>query len=497
MTPASVASLAEQIARYYDDPLGYVQDVFPWGEPRTVLENATGPDTWQTEALRQIGEEVRARNFDGHTATSPIRFCRSSGHDIGKTTFAAWLVNWIKDTRPDSIGTVTANTFSQLQTKTWAAIQKWAKLAITRDWWEIGASSLYSRQPDKKETWRVDCQSCAEENSEAFAGQHAIYSTSYYIFDEASAIPDEIWRVAEGGLVDGEPMLFAFGNPTRNSGMFYECNFGSKRHRWNHGSIDSRTSAISNKQTIEEWLEDYGEDSDFFRVRVRGVPPNASENQLIPRDLVEGAQKRPGVALDDDPLVCGVDGPDGGSAWFVVRFRRGIDARSIPPIRIPGSRIDRPQMIAQLAALLAERDPRKRIAAMFVDSAFGSPIVERLHVLGHNQVHEVNFGNTKTPDPHYHNMRSYMWGKQMKDWLGRGCIDRNDTKLGIDLMAPGWHLNNRDQLLLESKADMMKRGQPSADDGDALALTFAQTVAPVIRTPAPRPQPKGPHAWMG
>jgi len=74
-----------------------------------------------------------------------------------------------------------------------------------------------------------------------------------------------------------------------------------------------------------------------------------------------------------------------------------------------------------------------------------------------------------------------MWGKQMKDWLGRGCIDKSDHKLAIDLMAPGWHLNNRDQLLLESKADMMKRGQPSPDDGDALALTFARTVAPEVK----------------
>ena len=32
--------------------------------------------------------------------------------------------------------------------------------------------------------------------------------------------------------------------------------------------------------------------------------------------------------------------------------------------------------------------------------------------------------------------------------------------------------------VLESKADMQKRGQASPDDGDALALTFAQPVAP-------------------
>jgi hypothetical protein len=38
---------------------------------------------------------------------------------------------------------------------------------------------------------------------------------------------------------------------------------------------------------------------------------------------------------------------------------------------------------------------------------------------------------------------------------------------------------NRSNLpVLESKADMQKRGQASPDDGDALALTFAQPGAP-------------------
>jgi len=133
--------------------------------------------------------------------------------------------------------------------------------------------------------------------------------------------------------------------------------------------------------------------------------------------------------------------------------------------------------------LLSDQSREKRIAMMFVDSAFGAPIVERLHTLGFENVVEVNFASVKTPDVHFHNMRSYMRGKQMKEWLARGSIDPSDQKLAIDLMAPGWHLNNRDQLLLESKADMQKRGQPSPDDGDALALTFAQPVGPELSRP--------------
>jgi phage terminase large subunit len=50
--------------------------------------------------------------------------------------------------------------------------------------------------------------------------------------------------------------------------------------------------------------------------------------------------------------------------------------------------------------------------------------------------------------------------------------------MATDLAGPGYHINRSNLLVLESKADMQKRGQASPDDGDALALTFAQEVAP-------------------
>jgi hypothetical protein len=53
-----------------------------------------------------------------------------------------------------------------------------------------------------------------------------------------------------------------------------------------------------------------------------------------------------------------------------------------------------------------------------------------------------------------------------------------DERMAMDLAGPGYHINKSNLLVLESKADMQKRGQASPDDGDALALTFAQPVEP-------------------
>jgi hypothetical protein len=274
-------------------------------------------------------------------------------------------------------------------------------------------------------------------------------------------------------------MIFAFGNPTRNSGRFYQTCFGDRRHRWNYGSIDSRDSAISNKRTIQEWMEDYGEDSDFFRVRVKGLPPNQDESQFIGKSLVQQAGRNQVQVLEDEPLVCGFDVSGGGSAWNIIRFRRGLDARPgalVPaPIRIPGAQADRPALIARAAQVLRDHHPARRVSAMFVDSAFGAAIVERLHVLGFDQAVEVNFGG-RSPDPHQENMRAFMW-HNLREWLTRGSVDPHDVKLEINLTSPGWHLNKQNKLVLESKQEMQQRGVPSPDDGDALALTFAAPVA--------------------
>ena len=50
--------------------------------------------------------------------------------------------------------------------------------------------------------------------------------------------------------------------------------------------------------------------------------------------------------------------------------------------------------------------------------------------------------------------------------------------MAADLASPGYPINRSNLLVLESKADVQKRGHASPDDGDALALTFAQPVAP-------------------
>ena len=496
--------LAEAVAEYYADPLGYVRFAFPWGEADGPLATYREPRTWQCEVLEWLGGEITDRAFDGITPVLPIRGAVSSGHGAGKGALTGMLVNFIMSTRSDAKGTITANTSTQLDDKTWAAILWWHKLSITARWFHYNTQILY--RIGRRESWRVTPQTCAPENSEAFAGQHSERSTSFYINDEDSNVPDVIHEVQEGGLAKGEPMYFLFGNPTRRSGKFFSAVFGDARHRWRSWVLDVRHVEGHNAALVAQHLEDCqgNEDHDFFRVRVRGLPPNASDAQFIEHSRVLGAQRRKVEVLDDEPLVAGADLAWGGSDANVIRFRRGRDARSIPAIRIPGALTADPAVLTnRLADVLTTAYDGRRVAMLFLDSAgIAGPVAARLRALGHRNLLEVNFG-ADSPDEHRRYYRDHMWA-EMKDWLATSAIDQS-AQLERDLEAPGVRSDRKQRLWLESKDDMKRRGEKSPDEGDALALTFAMKVVPPKPSKAKPPRQRfagrsaqgARYGWMG
>jgi hypothetical protein len=80
--------IARVLSETYDSPLDFVELAYPWGEPGELAAFA-GPDRWQREFLKDLGDQVRERGFNGVHAVSPIRMAIASGHGIGKSTLVA------------------------------------------------------------------------------------------------------------------------------------------------------------------------------------------------------------------------------------------------------------------------------------------------------------------------------------------------------------------------------------------------------------------------
>lgn len=463
------------------DPVKFITTAYPWGVQGTELSRFKGPRQWQLEQAIRIRDSLQANPFE------LILEATGSGHGIGKSAEMSMLAQWALMTFPETRGVITANTEPQLRTKTWPELGKWYGYLPPelRYMFVYESTSLHIRDPapEKEKLWRIDAVTWSEHNTEAFAGLHNEGKRIFLGMDEASAIADVVWEVAEGALTDEntEMMWIAKGNPTRTTGRFVQC-WGRFKHRWHTSNIDSRTVEGTNKTQLQKWVDDYGEDSDFVRVRVRGLPPKAASAQFIDSDLASIAMKREAYSGIRDPLIMGIDVARGGNDNFVISYRRGMDARTIPWVVIPGSEArDSEKLIAKICDLATTTDQLRRPDAIFVDeTGLGGPIVDRLRRLLGDQfmVMGVQFSAT-SPNSSLANMRTYIWW-QMREALKLGLCIPNDLTLEMELTAPEVYHDKKDRFILESKDDMKERvpdlGSP--DRADALAVTFAYNVQP-------------------
>lgn len=468
------AELIDFIAGFYHDPLGFVLAAFDWGKGE--LSDFDGPDQWQIDTLNAIGEKLKAGEI---TVQEAIQIAIASGHGIGKSALVSWIILWAISTYEDTKGVVTANTENQLKTKTWAELAKWYRLCITKHWFELTATAIFSRDPNHEKTWRVDMVPWSERNTEAFAGLHNKGKRILLIFDEASAINDLIWEVSEGALTDSNTEIIwcCFGNPTQNIGRFREC-FGKFRHRWITRQIDSRTVKMTNKAQLQKWVDDYGEDSDFVRVRVRGVFPSASSNALIGPEEVEAAMKRHYSAdkYEFAGKVLGVDVARQGDDSSVIIKRQGLAAFPARVLRIPDTMLLAGQVGQDIMAWQAD--------GVFVDETggYGAGVIDALRQTKFNPI-GVHFSG-KPIDARYFNKRSEMWF-EMVNWIKAGGALPDDPELAEELCAATYTFQG-DKFRLCDKDDIKELIGRSPDKADALALTFAYPVAPMTRSMMPR-----------
>lgn len=468
--------LAEAIGDFTHDPLGHALFSYPWGEKGTPLEKHPGPRVWQREVLEEIGEHLS--NLE--TRFTPLMIARASGHGIGKSALISMIAKWALDTCDDCKVVITANTEPQLRTKTIPEIAKWARMAITASWFKITASALASTTPGHEKSWRLDAVTWSKENTEAFAGLHNEGKRIVIIYDEASGIDDKVWEVTLGALTDADTEIIwiAFGNPTKNTGWFRQC-FGKLRNRWKTKQIDSRTVEGTNKAYLQELVDTYGVESDIVKVRVRGMFPSASSMQFIGSDLVEAARSREPIVLRTDPVIFGVDVARFGDDHSTLAIRQGRDARSRPWKRWYK------ENTMQVAGDIAIEAMKWHPDAIMVDvGAMGAGVIDRLRqLLPDTLIVEVAFGG-KGRDATWSgnvrvrtaNKRSEIW-TTMRSWLEYGAIP-DEQAIEDDLIGPEYSYDADQRILLERKEHMRARDVASPDDGDALACTFAEPVAP-------------------
>lgn len=447
--------LADACVKFRNDPEGFVTFMYHWGSGE--LKDWSGPDWWHREVFQCIKEYLAGPE------TQPLCIAVSSGHGAAKTFLVSVLIQWFMGCRRSPQVVCTANTETQLTTKTWRELAKWHKMSLLHDWFDWTATSYYLKaHPD---TWKANAIAWSEHNTEAFAGTHE--ESVLVVFDEASKIADSIWEVTDGVFTTKKNIWLVCGNGTRNVGRFYDC-FHKNKALWKTWTIDSRTCQAANKPYLERLIEQYGgEDADQSRVRVRGLFPKTATRQLISTDAVEKAMNFEAEGWEYMPLVMGVDIARFGENSSTICLRRG---RKVYDIEVLPK-----QDLMMTAHHVAEAIKKHRPVQIFVDgSGIGAGVVDRLRQLNFSVV-DVNGGNSSL-NPRFLNKRAEMWweGKEFIEGL---CELPKDQRLKEELTCVEFDYTDKGRIRLDRKADIMDQYGYSPDRADALMMTFAYPIA--------------------
>jgi hypothetical protein len=472
----AIDEIMEEAAAFVDDPLGFVYWAYPWGEPGTPLEKFAGPDDWQIETMNEIAEKLRTGGDAGCVIQKAIR----SGHGTGKSAFVGMMVDWALSTMARTRGVVTAMTEPQLRTKTWSEMAKWHGMSLTQHLFEVQGRSIIAKGTDKSgqemgRVWRIDAIPWSVHAPSAFAGLHNLGRRIIVIFDEASEIHDEIWRVTRGALTDMNTQIIwlVMGQPTQTSGEFYRCFSGRE---WSSRTLDSRESRFSNKVLIAQWEADYGMDSDFFRVRVRGLPPRAGISNFIPVEFVQAARRR---ELDRNlwismPKRLAVDPARFGDDSSVITLRQG--QKLLKQWKYSG--LDGPDLASRVITEVWHEN--RDITGCAVDAiGIGASCCDALRRVAGFPLLEVNVSAPAPDEGTYANLRAELWGR-MRKWMETAEID-DSQELEDQLCALKYGFDGKSRIQLQSTKDLKMEGNPSPDLADSLSLTFFEEV--VIRTP--------------
>lgn len=433
---------------------------------RTAFEKEIELEVWQQEVVRVIEECIKNNR--------PVKIATSAGHGVGKTAFIAWVVLWFMITRESPQVIVTANTHIQLLSRTWKELAKWHSLFKFKYLFDYSPTRYTSKKSPSSafaiaQTWNIA-------RPEAFAGMHG--EDILFIFDEASSIEQVIWDTVMGSMTSGNRFWLAFGNPTRNTGAFYNCfNPFTKYHpdrlqhlplnQWFNFQVDSREVSFTDKEMLNDWVREYGEDSDVVRIRVKGCFPRQSINQLVNEEKISQAIGRHPYE-NTAPIVAGVDLASGtGENKTVVVIRQGCEVKAVLPIYLP---------IEHVHLKIGELVTQYRASIVCVDNvSIGISTYNLLKGMGLH-VEGVNGGSPAMDKNKYHNRRTEVYFR-MRDFLHEetSCIPK-DAELIQQLCSVEYTFDNRERYMLISKATMRSKGIVSPDIADALAYTFAVSV---------------------
>ena len=396
------------------------------------------------------------------------RISISSGHGIGKSCAISWILLWFLFTRQYAQIACTAPTSEQLHDVLWKEVKVWLHRMPKRIQEMYEWSNGYVRIKDSPETWFARARTARKENPEALAGVHGEHVL--FLVDEASGVPEEIFRTAEGALTGENVLVIMISNYTRLIGYFHDSHTRDK-HSWQQFQFNSEDSPIVDKAFVDRIEDLHGKDSDEYRVRVQGLPPK--EDAVDEKGYVPLFAQKDITLCSDNEFIgskkMGVDpsGEGRDTTEWVVRdeFKAKI---------VCSEKVSTPKSIAQKTATLMKHFDIQANEVYIDNFGVGANVGQELGLIG-RRVNAVNVGERpESEDDHkrYLNNRA-MIAWRLKDWIRNGGEFVSSERWN-ELLTIRYRAELSGKMKLMGKEEMKKAGYASPNVYDALVLTFLE-----------------------
>lgn len=401
-----------------------------------------------------------------HSLVKHDRVAVRSGHGVGKTALMSWIIFWWLLTRYPAKIACTAPTVHQLSDILWSEVAKWHKKLhpALQVCFQIKIDKVVLEGTNNA-SYAV-ARTARKEQPEAFQGFHS--PNMLFLIDEASGVDDIIFEVGQGAMSTKGAKSLMIGNPTRNSGYFYDA-FHKARHYWKAIQVSCLDSSQVSEEFIEHMKNHYQEDSDIYRVRVLGDFPEKEDDVIIPLSVCEAAIKREIVASPKKP-IWGVDVARFGSDRTALAKRKGNIL--LEPVKTWSGK-DTMQVVGLILDDYQQTPDCEKPSEIIVDViGIGAGVVDRLKEIG-LPVRGVNVGEQASQNDRFQRLRDELWFK-VKQWFEAMNVKiPEDSELISELTSIKYSITSSGKLKVESKDEIKKRGIKSPDVADAFCLTFA------------------------
>ncbi len=254
---------------YRDDPIAFFTDVL----------DVKKKHVWSK--MVEIMESVRDNG----------RTCVYAGHSVSKSFSAARAVLWFLSCYgPQATVITTAPSNDQVENILWREIA----VAVKNGKFPLGGA-LTRKKLDMGEKWFAygfaTTPDTVTGEATRFQGYHN--DNVLVIFDEAAGILPQIWKAAEHLLTSGHTRWLAIGNPTSPYGQFSAC---AEDPDWHCVTVSVKDTpnyklgkdiipGLAGRKYEKRMRTKYGEDSNEYKVRVKGEKPTFGEGTYYGRSI--------------------------------------------------------------------------------------------------------------------------------------------------------------------------------------------------------------------